>query len=272
MFNKIIKPLTLIFYLLFIACLAVFTFVEKYKGAAFAKEYLYYSYWFTALCIFLLLIGFTAFIFLYKKKTLSVILVYSSLIIIALGYFFTVFGGDIGMFFTYFGYAMFTVSMLMVLFRKKGRFRSLLKMAMDKNLLLVLLLFSSVFLHSQPNTLSKEQAAQMGKWQVLHNNRMMPLQTLAKDFTVKLTGTDHYGKFSAEQVFFGWIFYPQQWQAEPLISLKNKDLKQRLRIKKNASYNDLLALENQSIIENYCLQLERANKQNLLHKTVYEIN
>jgi len=58
MFNKIIKPLTFIFYILFIACLAVFTFIERYKGTAFAKEYLYYSHWFTAIFVCLLLSAF----------------------------------------------------------------------------------------------------------------------------------------------------------------------------------------------------------------------
>ncbi|MCL2131265.1 MAG: cytochrome c biogenesis protein CcsA [Lentimicrobiaceae bacterium] len=370
MFSKIIKRLSFILCIFFIACLAAFTFIEKYKGTAFAKEYLYYSHWFTAVCVCLLASGFCSFVLLQKKKNLLTILIHISLLIIALGYFFTVFTGvkgrihlregetknafitqkqqthffpfsislqsleiehfngtnapknykskveisdgetlqvktislnsilsfrhyrfyqtsfdkdgkgtwftvkydPFGIFFTYFGYLLFGISMFVIFFRKNGRFKQLIKTALGKTALLILLLFFSLPAHSQPNTISKEQAAQMGKWQVLYNNRIMPLQTLAKDFTLKLTGTDHYNEFSAEQVFFGWIFFPQQWQAEPLIVLKNKELKKLLPIEKTISYIDMLLLENQSIIEKYCMKLERANKQNSLHKTVYEIN
>ena len=370
MFSKIIKRLGIILCILFIACLAVFTFIEKYKGTAFAKEYLYYSHWFTGICVGLALSGFCTFIFYQKGKNVSTILIHSSFLIIALGYFFSLFFGingrihlrknetatsfitqkhqthflpfsitlksfeieyfngtnspknykskveiydgktlyvknislnsilsfqhyrfyqtsfdkdekgswftvkydPIGIFFTYLGYALFGISMLIILFRKNGRFCYLIKTAFGKNALLVLLLFSSLSIHSQPNTLPKKQAEQMGKWQVLYNNRIMPLQTLAKDFTLKITGQTHYNEFSAEQVFFGWIFFPQQWQQEPLIAIKNKQLKRQLSIEKNSSYQDLFSSENKSIIESYCSKLEQENKQNSLHKAVYEIN
>ena len=356
--------------LLFFAFLAIFTFIEKYKGTAFAKEYLYYSHWFTAVFVCLVLSGFCCFLFYQKKKNISVVLVHISFLIIALGYFFSVFTGikgrihlregetknsfvtqkkqtyllpfsitlksfeieyfngtnapknykskveilegetqftntislhsilsfhhyrfyqtsfdkdekgswhtvkydPIGIFFTYFGYLLFGISMILVFSRKNGRFRQLVKTAFGKTVLLIFLLFFSLSVYSQPNTLPQEQAAEMGKWQVLYNNRIMPLQTLAKDFTLKLTGKDHYNGFSAEQVFLGWIFFPQQWQEEPLIVIKNKQLKQLLSIEKNSSYHELLLPENKSIIEKYCLKLERANKRNSLHKTVYEIN
>ena len=93
MFNKIIKQLTFALCIFFIACLVVFTFIEKYKGAAFAKEQLYYSHWFTAVCVCLLVSGFCSFVFLQKKKSLPIILIHTSFLIIAIGYFFTVFTG-----------------------------------------------------------------------------------------------------------------------------------------------------------------------------------
>jgi len=93
LFNRTIQQLTFALCILFIACLAVFTFIEKYKGAAFAKEQLYYSHWFTAVCVCLLVSGVCLFVFLQKKKSLSTILIHTSFLIIALGYFFTVFTG-----------------------------------------------------------------------------------------------------------------------------------------------------------------------------------
>ena len=90
---RMFRRLTFILCIFFIACLAVFTFVEKQKGTAFAREQLYYSHWFTAVCVCFLLCGICSFVFLQKKKNLSIILIHSSFLIIALGYFFTVFTG-----------------------------------------------------------------------------------------------------------------------------------------------------------------------------------
>jgi len=370
MFPKILKRLNLILFVFFIICLAAFTFIEKYQGTVFAKENLYYSTWFTIFCMFLTISGICSFIFCIKKKTLSIILIHISILIIVLGYFFTLFtsvkgqihlreGGStnsfitkeqkthllpfsitlksfeieyftgtntpksyksevkilekenqyrktisinsvfsfhnyrfyqtsfdrdekgswftvkydpIGIFFTYFGYLLFVGSAILIFFSKKSHFRCLIKNILDKKFLLIIFLPFPLFSYSQPNTLPREQAAQMGELQVFYNKRIMPLQTLARDFTLKITGKDHYKNFSAEQVFFGWIFFPEQWQQEPLIFIKNKDLRKILPVEKNISYQELLLPENKSIIEKYCLKLEQENKQNSLRKTVYEIN
>ncbi|MBO5085887.1 MAG: cytochrome c biogenesis protein CcsA [Paludibacteraceae bacterium] len=92
--------------------------------------------------------------------------------------------------------------------------------------------------HSQ-TTLPHDVANEFGNLLVYHNNRICPLQTLARDYTIKLTGKTSYKDFSAEQVLMGWFFYYDEWRNEPMIKIKGKDAQQTLGIEgKYASFND----------------------------------
>ena len=97
--------------------------------------------------------------------------------------------------------------------------------------------------HSQ-TTLPRDVANEFGNLLVYHNNRICPLQTLARDYTIKLTGKTSYKDFSAEQILLGWFFYYDEWRNEPMIKIKGKDAQQTLGIEgKYASFNDFSSPE-----------------------------
>ena len=103
-------------------------------------------------------------------------------------------------------------------------------------------------MHSQKvhcqTTLPRDVANEFGNLLVYHNNRICPLQTLARDYTIKLTGKTSYKDFSAEQVLLGWFFYYDEWRNEPMIKIKGKDAQQTLGIEgKYASFNDFTSPE-----------------------------
>ena len=101
-----------------------------------------------------------------------------------------------------------------------------------------LFIMHSPKVHSQ-TTLPHNVANEFGNLLVYHNNRICPLQTLARDYTIKLTGKTSYKDFSAEQVLLGWFFYYDEWRNEPMIKIKGKDAQQTLGIEgKYASFND----------------------------------
>ena len=56
------------------------------------------------------------------------------------------------------------------------------------------------------------------------------MQTFAIDFTKKLYGAQSYKGLTAEQVLTGWIFWGEEWMNEPIIKVKNGDLKQTLQL------------------------------------------
>ena len=102
--------------------------------------------------------------------------------------------------------------------------------------------------HSQ-TTLPHDVANEFGNLLVYHNNRICPLQTLARDYTIKLTGKTSYKDFSAEQVLMGWFFYYDEWRNEPMIKIKGKDAQQTLGIEgKYASFNDFTSPQGYKLI------------------------
>ena len=61
--------------------------------------------------------------------------------------------------------------------------------------------------HPLPKTLPRETAGRFGDLYILYNDRICPLQTFARDFTIKLYGKPTYHGLTSEQVLTGWLFY-----------------------------------------------------------------
>ncbi len=117
---------------------------------------------------------------------------------------------------TYCGYALLILGLLGMLVAKSGPFRRLLRKAAPIAAILML----PIAANATPKTLPKATASKMGEMYVLYKGRVCPLQTLAKDFTTKLTGGATYHGLSSEQVLGGYLFYYGEWVDEPAIKIK----------------------------------------------------
>lgn len=140
---------------------------------------------------------------------------------------------------SYAGYFMLFASMLLLLILPNEGFRKALRKISATAATLLLLLISNQVV-AQPQTLSPKAAAEMCNLYVYYNERICPLQTVAKDFTTKLYGKSSYKGLTAEQVFTGWCFYPYSWKDEPMIKVKMGD-------KKYVSYSELSKRTNSTI-------------------------
>ena len=136
---------------------------------------------------------------------------------------------------TYSGYLLLGVSMLWMLVSRGGEFRRLLRHPLLKKggmfVLLLLCLGSGV--HAQKRSLpalARKQADSLARKQVIYNDRVVPFNTLARDFVLKLTGKPSYGGMTPEQVIGGWLLRPEVWQNEPMIYLKNEALRRLLHL------------------------------------------
>ena len=116
---------------------------------------------------------------------------------------------------TYCGYALLVCGLLVLLVAKNGPFRRLLR-----GVAIVFVMFLPIAANATPRTLPKSTASKMGEMYVLYKGRVCPLQTLAKDFTTKLTGSATYHGLSGEQVLSGYLFYYGEWVDEPVIKIK----------------------------------------------------
>lgn len=90
---------------------------------------------------------------------------------------------------------------------------------------------------------------------------MVPFNTLARDFVIKLTGKDNYQGLSPEQILLGWLLYPDEWQNEPMIQIKNKELQQRLGCGSYARLTDFFDREKGYRLQEYWNRLHQSGKQ-----------
>ena len=137
---------------------------------------------------------------------------------------------------TYCGYAMLILGLLGLMVSPRGRFRELIQGATVAVMLLAPVMQAS----ATPRTLPAEVAESMGRMYVLYQGRVCPMQTLAKDFTTKLTGKASYQGLTAEQVLCGYLFYYSDWADEPAVKIKGA---KQLGVDKHSSVSQLYFLE-----------------------------
>ncbi|MCM1355203.1 MAG: cytochrome c biogenesis protein CcsA [Staphylococcus sp.] len=124
---------------------------------------------------------------------------------------------------SYTGYGLLILSIILFFFFPHTRFRLLLRRVVAVP---VLILTGVVQMHAAdggrelPQTLQKPLAANFGRLYAYWGGRVVPLQTVARDFCMKLYGRDSYRGLTAEQVLTGWLFYYDDWKNEPMIRIK----------------------------------------------------
>lgn len=159
---------------------------------------------------------------------------------------------------TYAGYTLLLLSTVFFFFSPQSRFRQLLKSPLlHRSLTVILLLFAfslnSNFLKANspsPKVLPREVAEHFGDLYILYNNRICPLQTFARDFTIKLYGSSSYKGLTPEEVLTGWLFYYNSWKNEPIIRIKSNEARKLLEIEGNyARLKDYISTINEYKLE-----------------------
>lgn len=159
---------------------------------------------------------------------------------------------------TYAGYTLLLLSTVFFFFSPLSRFRQLLKSPLlHRSLTVILLLFAfslnSNFLKANspsPKVLPREVAEHFGDLYILYNNRICPLQTFARDFTIKLYGSSSYKGLTPEEVLTGWLFYYDSWKNEPIIRIKSNEARKLLEIEGNyARLKDYISTINEYKLE-----------------------
>ena len=151
---------------------------------------------------------------------------------------------------TYAGYALLLLSMTGFFFRRDSGFRAALRRlcgsaAAAVPVILCLVLSSADASASPkngtelPKHLPEDVASEYGRIFVYYNDRVCPMQTLARDFTMKLYGRPSWRGLTCEQVLTGWIFYADQWygtldmdgsQSSQKAAMKARDREESIRL------------------------------------------
>ena len=98
------------------------------------------------------------------------------------------------------------------------------------------------------------------------------MQTYAIYFTKKLYGSDTYQGLTAEQVLTGWIFWGEEWMDEPMLKMKDGEMKQRMMLRNYVSANTFFKRDNSIYtIDKYVKAYNKGNKDEF-HKQVMSVD
>lgn len=111
---------------------------------------------------------------------------------------------------TYCGYILLAVGLIGFFFQRNTAWSALTRRRVALVALLIFVSFGSANSAELP-TMQRPLAAEMGKIYVYWNDRICPMQTMARDVTLKLYGREEYRGLTPEQVLSGWLFYFDEW-------------------------------------------------------------
>ncbi len=175
---------------------------------------------------------------------------------------------------TYAGYVLLGISMIGLLFSHRGEFRRLMNHPLLRKGGVFCLLLLAGSMQVQGRTLpalSIRQADSLAYEQVIYHDRVVPFNTLARDFVVKLTGRPSYAGLTPEQIIGGWLLRPEVWQYEPMICIKNRELCRLLNLKTPyASVADLFDGQRYRLQDFWQGRQETGRKMSPLEKAIVE--
>ncbi len=240
------------------AALAGATFVEQMLGKTFIHQHFYghWAFW-TALSMFVVLGTLLSFLSSQNKVVKCLHLTPLFLLVGSLVSIWLTWGKAI----VFVGYAWFSVFYVLLMAKKDGEFRTLLKKL--SIMVLPILLFPIEM--SAQKTISREVAREMEDVVVEYEGREAPLVALCDDYLFDIYGDTKYGDFSSVEVVMGWVLFPEEWISEPIVKVSGRVTRQKLHCGKYASPLQLLGTENSSIIENIDIQ-EDKNLQKVVLK------
>ena len=133
---------------------------------------------------------------------------------------------------TYIGYGLLIVSAVLLLILRTPRIKQLYRQLLgDRCLVLAIGLIVATTSFAKTPVVAREDAEKAERKLIVYNGRVCPLNTLAHDFCLKITGKTSYKGLSAEQLLLSLPMAPEEWSEKPLLKIKNKALKERLGIK-----------------------------------------
>ena len=178
---------------------------------------------------------------------------------------------------TYAGYALLGLSMLWVLCSRGGEFRRLLRhplLRMGGFLVLFLGWGTGTPVQAQGRklpVLKQRQADSLAAVQVIYQDRVVPFNTLARDFVLKLTGCPTYRGLTPEQVVGGWLLHPEVWKDEPMIRIKSAALRRRLALEgEYARLSDLFEGDRYRLQEYWDASASHTDRGSPLDKAIVE--
>lgn len=148
----------------------------------------------------------------------------------------------IGIPITYSGYALLFISLILWLFSRNGMMRKALQQINSKGLVLVVLLLLGNQNIQAQLSIPEAQSDEFGELLMNYEGRITTIETFAKDFVLKITdGETSYKGLDSKQILIGWILFPQRWENENIVSIKDRKLCKLLELEHSTSYSKIVS-------------------------------
>ena len=157
---------------------------------------------------------------------------------------------------SYIGYFLMTLGMILTLFNKDSRFRTVLKLSNElqvkrkagKTLLLAgFIMLSGTMFASGGDITKKSHMNELNSLLIQDEaqGRIEPFNTFASDVLRKITKKTSFNNMSAVEVLLGMSANPTNWQNEPMIKVANSQLAKELgAVNDYVSFNQLFDFDN----------------------------
>lgn len=142
---------------------------------------------------------------------------------------------------SYTGYFLLFAAMTAFFFTRRSRWHTAVRQLMTACALIAAAVPTfAAETAATPPTIPRPLADRIGRVCVYWGDRIVPFQTMARDFCTKVYGSTSYPGLTAEQTVCGWIFYYDAWKREPFIKVDGKKARELL----GAHGNTHVALRN----------------------------
>lgn len=179
---------------------------------------------------------------------------------------FTISSDKCGTGITYAGYLLLAICFVAYFFNSKSQWRAALR-----RLSVIAVLLTAA---SAKAAVTDEFTDSLAVTAVSYNGRICPVATMARDFTATLTGgSASYKSHSAMDVLCGFLFDFSNWKREPIIRVKDAELRNLLGCDgRYASYDDFfraatsgqLDVEDPAVKHRYSGDIDRFEAVNML--------
>ena len=129
---------------------------------------------------------------------------------------------------TYTGYILLLISMIGFFFQRNSGFRTALGNLRKQVPVIVIMLLAGTGIARAAGTdydlpvLPDTISARFDQLHIYYNDRVAPLRTMTRDFSLKAYGKNGYQGYTSTQVVTGWLFWYDWWNVVPF-KLKSKD-------------------------------------------------
>ena len=104
--------------------------------------------------------------------------------------------------------------------------------------------------------------SEMGEVPVLSGGRVKPFDSLAREFTLTVTGKRVFKGWDPVELMLSWLAFPKEWDKAEFVQVTRKDVKRQLGLDEEKTYFSPEELLQKSYLADYASKMGRGGLTN----------